>query len=170
MNNYLKEVNKLLKFQKIKKFELKNIDSVVESIIQLRRQIDDVDTLKKNVEDFDDDVRDKADEVIVALDNLRDKGSNLQRITSEYVQRLDEAEEFAISLRDLYENKTEDVAKDFAKNAVALGIKPNDIPEYEEILQLNEEAQSIVSDVFHLIELSDVIITDADKLINDNNL
>jgi len=152
------------------KVDLSSINELNESINQLEQQISDLRTVKKNVEDFDNDVRDVADEFMEAFDNLRDKGTRLERITNEYVQRLDEAEQYATTLRDLYENKTEDVAKEFAKNAVALGINPDAIPEYDEIIELNEDAQDVVSDTLQIIELSDDIIDEATRLINENNL
>jgi len=150
--------------------DLSNLDNLRESIKQLEDQISDTTIATNEARDYDEVVREVVDEFNDALDNLRVLGSTLERTTDEYVKLLDEAENFATTLDDLLQMKTEDVARDFAKNAEALGINPEDVKEYSELVELNKEATDATSETYGAIKLSDNIIEEATRLINNNNL
>ena len=165
---YLSNLDKERK--RLTKIELSNLDSLKESINQLEEQIIDVRESTKIANNFDEIVREAVDEFVEALDNLRVLGNRLERTTDEYVKILDDAENFATTLDDLYQMKTDNVATEFAKNAVALGINPDGISEYNALIDLNDEAREKTSETYKVINQSDTIINEATRLINDNNL
>ena len=161
---YLSSIDKERK--RLTKIELSSIDALKESINQLEDQIENVadgltaikvadDLLSKdvtNVQDLGDELKASVSELIINYENYKDLEEKLEDVTTK--------------LRDLYEMKTEDVVKDFDKNADALGIKAGQIPERNLLVESNIEAEKITNKAFQRIN-DDNSTLEAEKLINE---